>query len=518
MSQESETAELAQPDLSAVPTGAWVRSTTRAVRRGHSGAPVSELLGDVYTYVFTGIIAIVMAVTVAGRVGTGFHLADAGPAVLDPSWLGPIAAVALVGAILGVIARLGPLGVGPAGATWWLPMPVDRASLIRGSAIGWILAVTALGGVGAGVLVSLVPTTTPALVVVAIGLLIGANLVLALSLTQTTTALARRRARRIASVGDVMLLVAPLCWIVLAITRPQFPLLAALPGIAVVLILAVAATVQGIALFRRLEHIQGITLREQGARAAYVGGAVVSLDAREVGRALTDVGGKDSRRRLLAFSWVTNARTAIVAADLTFLLRTPRNLAQVIALAALPAAAAASGLAAPWLVTLLLLMSGYGAALACTAGARAAQAAPVLDRVLPLSAKEIRRVRHIAPILVMVLWSVIAFGAVGLGRGDVVGWANLGIVAGPALACGALRASYRPEPDWSGPLVQTPGGAIPSGVVANLLAGPVLVIFTLIPTMIAGFASVGPIVVLAQIPFTLIAYAVSQRVPKPKSR
>ena len=79
---------------------------------------MSELLGDVYTYVFTGIIAIVMAVTVAGRVGTGFHLADAGPAVLDPSWLGPIAAVALVGAILGVIARLGPLGRLVPAARW----------------------------------------------------------------------------------------------------------------------------------------------------------------------------------------------------------------------------------------------------------------------------------------------------------------------------------------------------------------------------------------------------------------
>jgi hypothetical protein len=41
----------------------------------------------------------------------------------------------------------------------------------------------------------------------------------------------------------------------------------------------------------------------------------------------------------------------------------------------------------------------------------------------------------------------------------------------PAWTAAALRGAYRPELDWSGPVVSTPMGVLPAGIVATLVQG-----------------------------------------------
>ncbi|WP_448628479.1 hypothetical protein [Geodermatophilus sp. URMC 64] len=59
----------------------------------------------------------------------------------------------------------------------------------------------------------------------------------------------------------------------------------------------------------------------------------------------------------------------------------------------------------------------------------------------------------------------------GLGTGAVLLWTALGLGTAPVWAAAAVRAAYRPELDWSGPVMATPFGPAPVGVGATLVQG-----------------------------------------------
>jgi hypothetical protein len=60
---------------------------------------------------------------------------------------------------------------------------------------------------------------------------------------------------------------------------------------------------------------------------------------------------------------------------------------------------------------------------------------------------------------------------IGAGSGSALAWAGLGLAAVPAWTAAAVRGGYRPELDWSGPVMSTPMGALPAGVGATLVQG-----------------------------------------------
>jgi hypothetical protein len=164
-------------------------------------------------------------------------------------------------------------------------------------------------------------------------------------------------------------------------------------------------------------------------------------------------------------------------------------------------------------ILLSLLVSGYVAMSATGEGARRAQMAPVLDRLLPLEAKVTRQLRMVVPAAAMLAWSVVAFTAVGRWAGDVAGWVVLGVVSTPVWAAAAVRSSYRPTPDWGGPLVSTPMGALPTGVGAVLARGPDLVILGLLPVWIAVLVrQVNPMMIGIQVTLTLVALAIASSI------
>jgi hypothetical protein len=133
----------------------------------------------------------------------------------------------------------------------------------------------------------------------------------------------------------------------------------------------------------------------------------------------------------------------------------------------------------------------------------------VVDRLLPLSAKQVRRVRLVVPGVAMLVWSVVAFAAIGRWEGDVLPWVALGAASAPVWAGAALRAAFRPSPNWEGPLVATPMGALPGGVAGVLSRGPDVAVIGLIPVIIAvALGTVSPTLVVVQLGFAAIALLV----------
>jgi hypothetical protein len=202
--------------------------------------------------------------------------------------------------------------------------------------------------------------------------------------------------------------------------------------------------------------------------------------------------------------------SAIVVADLTVLLRSPRHVVQLVVSALVPVVVVITPqLAGALGVGIAVLVSGYVGMLATSEGARRAEMAPIVDRLLPLSAKDQRRVRLIVPGVAMLVWSAVAYAAIGRWEGDPLMWLALGLVSTPVWAGAALRAAYRPSPNWEGPLVATPMGALPGGVAAVLSRGPDVAVLGLIPVVIAvALGTVSPTLLVVQAAFSVIALLV----------
>jgi hypothetical protein len=110
----------------------------------------------------------------------------------------------------------------------------------------------------------------------------------------------------------------------------------------------------------------------------------------------------------------------------------------------------------------------------------------------------------------MLAWSLVVFAALGRWAGATGDWLALGVAATPVWAASAVRAAYRPAPDWNKPLVSTPMGALPTGVLGVIARGPDLVVLCLLPTWIAILLrSAGPALLVVQAILSLIAVLVA---------
>ncbi|WP_454051493.1 DUF6297 family protein [Cellulomonas sp. Marseille-Q8402] len=493
-----------------VPAARSIRKYTAGVARRRSGGGLGDVLGDVYYAVVVGAIGIGVALGVAGQLRTALpHVPDR---ALDTGISLPtvvaVAAVVVAGAVLSLAARLGPVGAGGAEATWWLGLPVDRRGLLRPASVRLPVAAGLVGGVALSLLDGGLLADHGVGHVLRLGgtaaLACGALVLLAGHLQSRGVP---RRATAVA--GDLVIAAAPVLALLGALAGWRLSALPDVPGW-VLAVLAVAVGALGWWLDRRLGRIRGRDLRESGSVATQAAGAIVSLDSRELGRALSDSAARPRRRRVRRMRLVRGPVSAIAVADLTVLLRSPRHLVQLVLSALVPVVVVITPqLAGALGVALGLLISGYVAMLATGEGARRAEMAPVVDRLLPLSAKQVRRARMIVPGVAMLVWSAVAFGAVGRWEGDVVAWLALGVASSPVWAGAALRAAYRPAPNWEGPLIATPAGALPGGVAGVLARGPDVAVLGMVPVIISvALGTVVPTVVVVQLAVSAIAFAV----------
>lgn len=494
----------------AVPAARSIRRFTAEAARVRADAHVGALLVDVYSVVLSVAIAVGIALGVVQQLRVALPPT---PDVDRPGGLSlpVLVAVLLVGAagaLVGLAGRLGPVGAGGAEGAWWLPLPVDRRGLLRPAAIRLPVLAALTGAVVVGLLeAGLLGRGGADLVRSAlVGAAGSAALVLAAALVQSSGV--PRRATALA--GDVLLVAAPLAAVVLVVSGTAPATLPVPPWpVVVAALLAVAALAA--AADARLGRLPARTVRESGSVATQAVGAVVSLDSRELGRALAGGVLRPARRWSSRLRTVRGPVTALVTADLVLLRRSPRHLVQLAVAVLVPVlVTVVPQLASPLGVVLAVVVGGGAAASAGADGARWAEMAPVLDRALPLRHTTVRRVRMVVPGLVALVWGLATLAAVARwADGPLVDWLVLAVASTPVWAAAAVRAAYRPAPDWGKNLVSTPAGAVPTGVLAVIARGPDLVALCLLPLWVAiGLATVSTPVLTAQLVLSAVAVLV----------
>ena len=499
----------------AVPSPRSIRRYTRAAANRHGDTSIGALLSDVYSAILMAAIGLGTAIGVATTLRDSLPKVPARPhdgLLLPLSTLAALVVLALAGTALSLAARLGPVGVGAAEARWWLSLPVRRRGLLRPAA--WRLPATAalVGGPVVLVLVLFAQEgmSGSAAVSTLVGGLLGAGAIVVLAGVAQTLGIDRRVTAR---VGDVLLGLVPVLGLAVALGARDLAI-GLTPSVVVLVLLLVVAAVGGVLLDLRLERIPVRELRDSGSVATQAAGAVVSLDSRELGRALADRMTSVRRRRSIRFGWVSSPARALLTADIVLWWRSPRHVVQVVAAAAVPAlVAAVSRLDTPFALATAYLVAGYVAMLATAEGPRRAEMAPIIDRLLPIGAREVRRLRLVVPGVLMGLWTLAVLGPIGWSNGDPAGWLALAVAATPVWAGAAIRSAYRPSPDWSGPLAATPMGALPTGVGSVLVRGPDVVLLGMVPVLISiGIGQVTQTLIVVQAVCALIAVAVGSRV------
>ena len=386
-----------------------------------------------------------------------------------------VAAVVAVAGLVSLLDRLGPISASPAAAAWWLPLPAGRRGLLRGELVrltGTGLVVTAV--TAATLSLALADTTSSGTVGTVLGATATAGaLVGAVVLLQT-----RGRGGRLAPAAGAVAAAVSAAGIACAAVPAALGAVAdsswGLPspgpleitGVASVAVLLLALADRG------LGRLGAGQLRAVGATSSYAAASALSLDTRELGRALAAVPRRPPRRSL-RFRRVRRPWQAIVAADLALIGRSPGQVGRLVVAAALVVLAARTdGIdRLPVVVWAGLVLGWLAAAVAVGSPARSAQAQPALDRLLPLSTAGLIGARAVTPALLLTVMCGASGALVGLGSGAAGAWAALALAAVPSWTAATLRGAYRPELDWSGPVMSTPMGVLPVGVGATLLHG-----------------------------------------------
>lgn len=504
---------LAGPEVGAPPSGRALRRWVVETGNRHGGqGGLSEVLGDLYYAAVTGVIGLAMALGSAQALRSALE-PPAPDGVVDGAGVAsavPWLLLAGLGLVVSLAGRLGPVGVGGAEATWLLGAPVDRRGLLRPAARRFPLLAGAVAAVVVGILDAGIAADRDAghvLRTAVAGALAAVLVVLAAGVAQS----AQVSRRRVALVGDLLLGVVPLVALGVTVAGGRLPTAVAVPPV-VLAVLAVVVVASALLLDGRLGALGARTLRESGSVAAQAAGALVSLDSRELGRALTDATSPSRRRRRRRFRLVHSPAAAVLVADGLVLVRSVRHLVQVLVAAAVPVAVARTPeIAGPGMFVLVLLVVGYVAMSATGEAARRAEMQPAVDRLLPLDDRTVRRLHMVVPGVAMLVWSFAAYAAFGAWWGGGLGrWLLLGVAAAPVWAAAAVRAAFRPPPNWGGPLVSSPMGALPGGVAGVVARGPDVAFLGHVPVVVALVTGVTPPLLLAiQVAVSAVCVAVA---------
>lgn len=486
-------------------TGREVRLLTRRVQAARADAGIGELVSDV-AY---GVVSVVIGLGLVLGAANALRQVLTPPevvgrdVVLGPDVVELLVCLAVLATGLGLAARLGPLGVPSAGVRWWVPMPADRRGLLVPSFLRGLL-VWPLGGAAAFAFVAGITGADVGAVLHAAGLggALGLLVVVGTGLVQPRPHLPGALAR----VADGLVAAVPVAGVVLVLsgavlTVPEAPWW-------LVLALAAVGVVLAVRWWTRLEELGAPVLRARSAVADQAAGAVVSFDTRELGRALARTTRRPVRRGSRSFGLVRGPATALLAADGALLARTPSAVAQVVGLAALVVVAQqVPGLQGGFGLFLVLVVAGFRAAQLGAQGARTAEMAPVLDALVPLDARRTRLVRTVWPTATAAVVLLVGSVPLVLTTGSPV-WLLLALVASVVPGAAAVRSAYRKPPDWSGPLVSTPAGALPTGASSMVVQGPDVAVLGAVPLGVAvvlGHATLTVVVVQAAVVALVLA-------------
>ncbi|GAB2501546.1 hypothetical protein GCM10027063_46190 [Promicromonospora xylanilytica] len=482
-------------------TGAELRRLTARVRAHNLPAEAGRVAMDV------GEIVVSLAIVGLYVWGFGGPVREMLGSDATRFGLGPglvqalvLALAALAGTLLAL--RLGPAGLPAAGVRWWVPAPADRAGLTSPSVVRALLA-----GTGAGLLVGGLPAAfvgvdlAGILADAALGGALGLLVVAGTGVLQVTGAASGDLPGRVL---NALLAAVPLAGLGLALWSPQWPAWAVPWPVPAGLVLVSGAALAFWA--TRLDRLRAGDLRARASAAMQVSAAVLSLDGGGMSRAL---GAGRSASRVLP--WMPGTARgpsgALLAADATLLARSPSALAGLVALAAtgafvvqVPVLAGGIGL---WAV---LALAGYAGAVAGAVGPRSAGENPRLDSLVPLGARATRAVRTTWPVVTAAVVVLAVVAATG-------GWQWLApaLPAAVVLGAAAVRTAYRGPVPWDVPMIATPAGGVPTGLVLHQLKGLDLAVLGTLPlawAVVSGSVTPGLVALQAAFAVGAVLWAV----------
>jgi hypothetical protein len=422
----------------------------RALRRYRADPrPLTARLSDLYGQALS--VAVVGGLLVSAANSGLDAVATASPPQAPDlvRWTVLTATLLVLALLCSVAIAVGPVLVSPAARTWLLSSPVDRKRLLT-PRFAVLLAGAAVTGGVLGAAISL-PTA-------ALGAPIGVLLTAALVEAQAgrrRTALARR--------GITVLIAALAAFTAVLATVPELPWPAATPVLPLAGALVVVATAAAWHAHRMLAVMTRGALSEGAEIAAVTATATTFLDptllsgtvalrqARATGAVRSIRFSGDRRRALL--------RTELVR-------HTRHPLAALVFLGLLPVPYLAGHLVAPNVVAVVHLVCLFLVADRFARGLRLVSGSTALRRALGGSDTELRSLHLVLPAAAALLWTLAT---------PVVAVPHL-VLSGIGAVAAVYRSATRPPMVYESPLLDTPMGTMPIGLITRLLRGPGLLL------------------------------------------
>jgi hypothetical protein len=218
-------------------------------------------------------------------------------------------------------------------------------------------------------------------------------------------------------------------------------------------------------------------------RAGHVASAAVSLDP----GAMTWIA-EDNHwrgRSLRSRPWPSlPAPLALAWQDWRRISRRPGRLVAMAATAVLPAVLAQAGAATA--AGVVVLAGALAVAASGASGARRDGDNPTLARLAGVGLRPGLAARALLPALLSGAWTALALTALTVVGGLPAGaWWLLGPATAPAVAAAALRMARRAPVNHSMPVIDTPGGVIPTGPLFWAFTGPDLGLIGCLPAILA---------------------------------
>lgn len=455
-------------------------------RRGRATKTLWEAVQDGYVVVLSVLVLGGMLIALIMRVQGSSAACDA-VSCQSARTLLPFAVLAAVLALALTAARLfGPVLASAAEGFWIFDSPINRSRLLRGRLIK-ALVLALVVGAGLGAVVSALTGSAAPLIIAwagATGIAAAAMVAFAAAeqglergwITRTAGVLFT-----LIAVGVLVLVVGIAAgWFALTITSTRELLVAGVVGAAGVLVLLLAG---GIAL-GRLNQIRRARLVSGGSLVSGMAGAMYALD---LGLARDIV----VERRAMERGHV-NPRpgsglglAALVRRDLQRLLRTPTVFGAVLGSIVVPYASVALGFGnfTPMISALAL----FGALVPLMGTMRVLTRTLGLARAFPFTGQELRRAALVVPAVAAVIWSLATLPAmVGVGSTRITDAVPTALVTAAAGLLGAARWTAAKPIDFGAPMVSTQAGALPPGMLMNLVRGFEVVLLITAPLVFGG--------------------------------
>ncbi|MER7205557.1 DUF6297 family protein [Streptosporangium sp. NPDC000239] len=432
---------------------------------------------------YTTLFGVAMALAVLGRPVASVLENLVHPA--DPRQVGAglaLVAVAYAG-YLAVVRAAGPVVLGAADASWRLLSPLPRRTVLGGTA-RTLLVVSILGGLVLGTTLvavlgapDLLPLRLAAALVIGLGAGLGgmAMGVLGQAFPTWDAWLQALIALTVAAA------------VLMAVSGPgPGRVAAALPAGVVGAVACCTAAVAAFLVRRAwtaLDRVPARAILAASARSGRVAQATVTLDPGALTWSVEDNHWRG--RALRSRRWPVPGAWALAWQEARRAGRRPVRLAVLAGAAALPALAVTAGLSQ--VAVALTAMGTLAAAVSVTSGARRDGDNPALLRALAVGPRTALAVRALPPALFGACWlgAALAGLSVSGALGTGTWWPLLGPACGPVLAVAALRMARRRPIDHSMPVIDTPGGAIPTGPLLWGLTGVDLALPGCAPALLA---------------------------------